>query len=227
MEENSALKNCYRAWVALSARLDGEFTDEQTSLSIDAHLLHCNLCSLRLVTATALRGQVRVGTAVPGPDLSESIMTAIRVRELQRVQRQQRAAAVDPAVAVRLVLAILAVLQTVGALIHLFGVGASWAMPAAAHLSKERAVMEIAVAVAFGTAAAKPDLVAALIPMASAVAIGLFGTAIIDTVSGATEGGFETGHTLALGGALALVVLQRSVRPRSAQPQMRSGFATR
>jgi predicted anti-sigma-YlaC factor YlaD len=229
------MESCDVVWEAASARLDGEaagsvgdgvrdeaghaLSNRLSDDVLEAHLRSCATCSAKLVFAESIRRQVRVRSAELTHDRTTEIMAALppRSRSHTSLSAARRFSGRDQLHPARLVLAIMAVFQSVGACAALLHVSPSWAAASSTHIGREHAVMELALAAALATGALHPKRAAALLPMVAVAAIGLFLLSVVDSASGATESGIESRHSLALLGAAAMVVVSRAMREHRPQ----------
>lgn len=211
--------SCERWWEAISACLDGEDPDSALPAdALDDHLRGCATCAARAALATSVRRHARVQAA----DAPHDVTAAVMARVLGSSPTTS-AEAPSPLTAARVALVVCAALQAIGALWHLIG-PATVLGTVGGHAATDHAVMEIALAVAFATAAITPARAATILPMAVVAAIGFVLAGTTDAARGLTSGGLEVGHALALLGAVALAVLTR-VTSGHRGPRRRHGAA--
>jgi predicted anti-sigma-YlaC factor YlaD len=202
------MKNpCDQIREALSARLDGEETGVPAG-ALEAHLATCRDCAGWLAGAEEVTRAVRVH-AIEAPDLTAQILAAVSADAADlssQVRRRSRRSLM------RLALGLTAVLQLAMALPILLGLGDI------AHISREAASFDIAVAVGFALAAWRPGLARAFEPVAFVLAGCLMLSSALDIMEGAARLAHETSHVAALVQAALLWGLSRDngpVLPRS------------
>jgi predicted anti-sigma-YlaC factor YlaD len=201
---------CDEVRLALSAQLDGEEPGLDPGAVRD-HLSGCAGCRSWQQGAARLAGTPALAALrdAPVPDLSGQIMAALArdtpvvappVRDEAQARRQVLRVAVAVAAAVQLALAI-------PALVSAFVSGDTGA---GLHASREMASFDVAVAVGFLLAAARPARAKAFLPVAVVLALCLAATSGIDLARGATTLSHEVGHLVALAQAGLLWALTRS-----------------
>jgi predicted anti-sigma-YlaC factor YlaD len=152
--------------------------------------------------ASAVTRAARLSAAEVVPDLTASILMA----------SPPTPQAVEALPVARIGLALVAFAQMlvgIPALLDATGV--------AVHLSREQGVWELALAIGFATAAWQPRRAAGMVPLVTALVIGLFVTGSIDTVDGSVGLLAEGHHVVALVGLALLVTSTRL----SAEPSRR------
>lgn len=214
---------CEEVRLALSALLDEEPLDE--SLGIDerdtrTHLAHCAGCQGWYAAAVRVTRAARVRPAEPVPDLTERILAAvhadpaIKAAARRGVPDKPRKTAPAPVLAshrriLRIAIAATAVAQLILAVMLLLdslGVGGV----TAAHVSRERAAFDVAVAVGFLLAARYPERARAFVPVAVVLALGLAVTSGIDVANATTTVANETSHLVTALQAALLWALGRN-----------------
>jgi predicted anti-sigma-YlaC factor YlaD len=188
---------CEDVRVALSARLDGD--DFRSPLDIDGHIAACAECRAWLAAAQSLRVP-----PIEAPDLTARILAAVAA---------DREAATDAARRIRgrilqVALVISAAVQLALAIPELF---------TAAHVGREAASFDIALAVGFALAAWRPERARAFVPVAFVLAGCLTLTSIFDIARGIAFPTHEISHAAALAQAGLLLALSR----RTASPRLR------
>jgi predicted anti-sigma-YlaC factor YlaD len=182
---------CEDVRVALSARLDGE--DFRSPLDIDGHIAACAQCRAWLAAAERLRIPV-----LEAPDLTTRILAAVAAdRESARRHRGR---------ILQVALVLSAVVQLALAVPELF-IGA--------HVGREAASFDIALAVGFALAAWRPERARAFVPVAFVLAGCLTLTSIVDIARAVAVPAHEISHVAALAQAGLLLALSRlSSAPR-------------
>jgi predicted anti-sigma-YlaC factor YlaD len=194
---------CAQMRLAISAIVDGE---EPTvgAEQVDRHLAGCPDCRGWQADAVAVNDAVhRSAAALEPPDLVERVLAAAP---------PPRRLADGPVRVLRLALGVSALAQLALALPLLFAVAGG-----GGHHGREMASFDIAVAVGFLVAAIKPAKAGALVPVAIALVLCLFATAVVDVARSTTAITQESGHLIVLLQAGALWALGRSgTRPGQA-----------
>jgi predicted anti-sigma-YlaC factor YlaD len=196
--------DCTTIREACSATLDGEPSDVPPGAIAD-HLRTCVACRGFVDDIRAVRGTLSAGD--PWPDATSLVLSAARRERHQRGPRTTvlRLGLVAVAAA-QLGIAIPALLQ-----MNHHGHGT--------HNAHEVAACDIALAVGFLFAAARPLRALGLLPLAGALSLALVVTAVVDLVNGEAVALTEAPHTLALiGTALLWLLVQPGPRPRSRTP---------
>jgi predicted anti-sigma-YlaC factor YlaD len=194
---------CEQVREALSARMDGE--DPATGQArLDAHVAGCAGCAgwleqARQVTRAVLLEPVEV------PDLTARVLAAVAVDPVAaRVTSTGRGAPRSRRTILRIAVAVAAVAQFALALPLLSG---------AAHLGREIAVFELALAAGFGFVAWRPEWARALVPVAVVLAAGLALTSVVDVVNARVNPLQETAHLAAVVQAGLVWALARTEPP--------------
>jgi predicted anti-sigma-YlaC factor YlaD len=219
---------CDEVRLALSAQLDGEEPGLDPGAVRD-HLSGCAGCRAWQESAAQLAGAPALAALreVRAPDLSAEIMRALArdapavqspardslARDEAQARRQVLRVAVAVAAAVQLALAIPALVSA-----FISHAGISGGNGIGLHASREMASFDVAVAVGFLLAAARPARAKAFLPVAVVLALCLAATSGIDLARGATTLGHEVGHLVALAQAGLLWALTRSDSAASAPP---------
>jgi predicted anti-sigma-YlaC factor YlaD len=184
----------------LSATLDGEATSLEEAAST-SHLATCAECRAWQASATSLTRSTRLRPADAVPDLTAEILAAVPVTPEP---------ALDPLPVARIGLALVAVAQLLVGQTSLLDAG-----DIATHLAREQGVWEVALAIGFATAAWQPRRAAGLVPLVTALVLGLFVTASVDAADGAVAVWSEGHHLVAVVGLTLLVAASRlSAVPR-------------
>jgi predicted anti-sigma-YlaC factor YlaD len=188
----------------MSARLDGEAPGLPAE-AVDGHLRGCPDCRAWAEAAAAVTRVARVAPAEGVPDLSAAILATAPTIVLTRLQvwlaSPWRVGLVGVAL-VQLAIAIPALL-----------LGTDPAPPAP-HLAHELSSVDLALAVGFLAAAARPARAWGMLPLVGAVVAALFVTAGVDVVDGRAAATGEVSHVLEV---LGLLFLWRLARPQTAR----------
>ncbi|MDQ1673192.1 MAG: copper transport protein [Frankiaceae bacterium] len=194
---------CDEAREALSARLDGEPTDDA---AVNRHLSSCAECPDWLSAAHAVTRRTRLSVAPQVPDLTDRIVAAVQSDRQQQVSGRKTVAQVA--------LLVVAALQLLLALPSLLG-GHDHEAPL--HVAHEMGSFNVALAVAYLIAGLQPFRAGGLLPFAGVAAGLLTVTASIDLVRHETSATEELPHLLAIVGFLLLWrLLDRSHHKSSA-----------
>jgi predicted anti-sigma-YlaC factor YlaD len=193
--------NCTRIRHAVSARLDGEDPCVAPEV-IDAHLDSCAGCRSFAEGAARMHRGVRLAPAPEVPDLTPGILAAI--------DRESGAAARTPdtQLVLRWVLVVLAVVQIAVAVPALI-LGSDAGVPV--HTARHLGSFDVAVAVGFLFAAWRPSRIPGLLPLVAALVACLFGSSILDVLSGNTAALGEAHHAIDFVGLALLWLLSRDV----------------
>jgi predicted anti-sigma-YlaC factor YlaD len=185
--------DCAQFREAVSARLDGEEPVIPTA-ELDGHLRQCAACRAFAADTTALRRAVRLAPAPVVPDLTPRVLAAIgadagseRVRTLT----------------LRIVLAVLGMVQIVLAVPGLFGADGGLAVHSARHLGS----FSLALGVGFLFAAWRPVRAAGLLPVVAVLVACLVGTSVLDVVGGRAAAFGEANHVVEVAGLVAAWLL--------------------
>ena len=186
---------------ALSARIDGEDPGLGDQV-LDDHLAGCSACAGWADDLSTLHRMVRVREAEPVPDLSAAILagTPAPPRPSRLGERISGARwALFVVALTQLVLAAPAVLlgQDPGTTVH---------------AARELGAFDVALAIGLLVAAWQPARAWGLLPVVTALALVLGGTAVLDVVRGTTAGLSEVHHLLDLAGVAFLWLVARDVR---------------
>lgn len=199
---------CAHLRVALSALADGE--DPGTDRAdVEAHLAECAECRAWREAAADATATARVRwQEAKVPDLTAPVLAAVAADRALRKQRKQTSSLVHAGV-LRWGLGLSAVAQLLLALPALI---AEPDASSAVHTGREMASFDVAVAIGFLFAAARPSWARALVPVAVALAGCLLVTSSIDVINGAAQFGHELNHLLAGVQAILLGLLARTDR---------------
>ena len=192
---------CERIRISISAALDGEAAPDPPAV-VDAHLAGCASCRRFHASALRLHREVRVAPTPEVPDLTASILHAIG-------EDTRRAADVGP---LRVVVAIMGLVQ-LGLFLPalLFGDDAGLPVHSARHLGS----FGVALGIGLVVAAWRPERVAGLLPLATALVGCLVLTSVLDVTTADVAIGSELNHAAEVVGLVALWLLGRAVpRPR-------------
>jgi predicted anti-sigma-YlaC factor YlaD len=188
----------------MSARLDGEAPGLSAD-AVEGHLRGCADCRAWAEAAALVTRVARVEPAEVVPDLSAAILATAPAIAPTRLQvwlaSPWRVGLVGVAL-VQLAIAIPALL-----------LGTDPA-PSAPHLAHELSSVDLALAVGFLAAAARPARAWGMLPLVGAVVAALFITAGVDVVDGRVAATGEVSHVLEI---LGLCFLWRLARPQVAR----------
>ena len=197
---------CEAAREAWSAQMDGEGSPVTTE-ALEAHLDNCPACTRYAAATAALHRRVRVRAAEPVPDRTAAITAAVvdelPERPAQAPMPRQRPARVRAAWA-RPALLVAALTQLALALPELlFGDDHG----AGIHVAREQGSWDVALAVALLVVVWRPSRAGGLLPFLSALAVVLFGTALLDVSQGRAPALGELHHLLDVAGIVFLWLL--------------------
>jgi hypothetical protein len=177
------MMSCASCIEVLSAARDGEASTAEHDLA----RTHCETCAPCAAFADAL-ATVDLTVTEAVPDLAPAVLAAVL---------PQPAPAEDDALLWRWGLVFVAVAQIVSAAVHLDG----------AHVARDQAAWEAALAAGFAWAAWKPARATGLLPLTAVLSVLLL------VNSGLTDGAGGLHHLLAPVGAVFLVLATRGLRP--------------
>jgi len=203
------MERCDQIREALSAWLDGEETGVPEG-ALEAHLATCRACGEWLAEVEEVT-RVMLAQASEAPDLTAPILATVRAdaqTTLASLATRRRRRSL-----MRVALGLTAVLQLAMALPILLGLGDI------AHISREAASFDIAVAVGFTLAAWRPGLARAFVPVAFVLAGCLMLSSALDILDGAARFAHETSHVAALAQAALLWGLSRNNGPLLPRPR--------
>lgn len=184
---------CDRIREELSARLDGE-PSALAETEISGHLDGCVGCTAWLDAAQQLRTLPTPAT----PDLTGSILTAVRADEARRGAQRTRA------LSTRWALALLSLVQlAISGPVLLFGHDHT----APIHVAHEVGSFDAALAIGLLLAAIKPRFAAGMLPLVAAITGMLLITAASDVVTGRTLVSSEAPHLLDVFGLMLMARL--------------------
>lgn len=183
--------DCNNCREAISAAIDGEASTVESEAST-IHLSGCAECAAWRASAEALVRATRLSPADPVPDLTAAILSGSPV-----------APTLDPLPVARVGLGLVALAQVLVGLGSLFDAG---------HLNREHGVWEVALAIGFVTAAWRPRRAAGLVPLVTALVLGLLVTASVDAAEGTVGLLAEGNHLVPVVGLALLVVSTRAPR---------------
>ncbi|MCW2505133.1 MAG: hypothetical protein JWO79_3417 [Actinomycetia bacterium] len=187
---------CAQMRIAISALLDGEEPGIPRQ-RVRGHLASCPGC--RDWQSGAQRVSTEALAQVPEPpDLTERVLAALPVAKPPLL-------GAGPLRVLRLALAVSAAAQLALAIPLLFSLASG-----GGHQGREMASFDVAVAVGFLVAAARPSRAAALVPVALALVLCLFASAAVDLARENTQLTQEAGHLVVVLQAGALWLLGRS-----------------
>jgi predicted anti-sigma-YlaC factor YlaD len=191
--------------MAISAELD----DEEPVVGQEAlarHLAGCSACRAFRTEALALRRQVRLSPALPVPDLTSQVMFAVARESSESASARQ---------GLRLGLGAIGLLQLALSLPALL-LGSDAGLPV--HQARHLGSFGVALAIGLLVAAWRPQHVAGLLPLATALVICLVGSAIADIATGHAAVSAELTHIVEVLGLVGLWLLNRA--ERSPEPEL-------
>lgn len=174
----------------ISARLDGECTDAETT-ALSAHLTGCGGCRAFAAQLATLHRAVRIRPAEAVPDLSGAILARAHPPRLGRFEWVRWALLTVALTELALALPGLVLGEDTGATVHV-----------ARHLGS----LSIALAVGMAYAAWRPERAYGLLPVGAALAACTLFTSVLDVANGRAGALGESHHMLEL---VALVLLWR------------------
>ncbi len=188
---------CAVAREIASARLDGEFFDEQELDSVDRHIEECSSCAQWVASATAIHRSLRLSASEDVPDLSAQIMMSVR-----REQLVPAAPSVLPMARLGLIAMAFAITLGVAGEIGTTG----WTNT---HTSQELLAFQLAFAGGYVAAAIRPRWAGGIAVSSVITAAVLVITAVSGVRSGETSGTIEFNHVLEVIGAVLACVVAR------------------
>ncbi|HEX5585711.1 MAG TPA: zf-HC2 domain-containing protein [Acidimicrobiia bacterium] len=211
--------SCSRFRTAISARLDGEALLEPganpsgvDAAALDAHLATCVDCRAFSVRAEQLHRTVRLAAAPEVPDLTPRILSAIAAeRDAGLAPSTNGAPQGNEERALRIVLVAIGLLQIAIALPALI-LGDDANLPV--HIARHLGSFDVALGVGFLVAAWKPQRIAGVLPVVTALVLCLVGSSLLDVLSGATGAGAEAHHATDIAGLVVLWLLSRTAIAR-------------
>jgi len=87
------------------------------------------------------------------------------------------------------------------------------------HIARHLGSFDVALGVGFLVAAWKPQRIAGILPIVTALVLCLVGSSLLDVLSGATGAGAESHHATDIAGLVVLWLLSRSAVARSGEPR--------
>lgn len=168
--------------------------------AVARHLASCAECTAWLRSAEALHGAIRVGSAPAVPDQTKAILARAGDDARQAELRPWQGA-----------LAAVGVLQLVFALPVLV---ASASSSSAAHTAHELGSWDVALAIGFLFAAARPARAWGLLPLVGALVGCMVATTALDVVAGRAALMAESPHVLEAMGLAFVWMLARMTRRR-------------
>jgi len=192
---------------AISADLDGERLPVGRD-ALERHLAGCAACRAYQASAADLRRRTRVEPAPPVPNLTSRVLFSIA---------RERAEPPSTVQGLRLGVATIGLVQLALSLPALvFGSDAGISIHQARHLGS----FGVAVAVGLLVAAWRPERVAGLLPLMTALVVCLAASAVVDVTTGHSTPTSELTHVVELLGLLGLWLLHRA--EREPQVELRS-----
>jgi predicted anti-sigma-YlaC factor YlaD len=193
--------SCSRIRHAVSARLDGEDPGVAPAV-IEAHLDSCAACRSFADGAARMHRSARLTPAPDVPDLTPGILAAIGSEAPVSTR------GTDTTLALRWVLALLALVQ-IGVAVPALILGSDAGVPV--HTARHLGSFDVAVAVGFLFAAWRPSRIPGLLPVVAALVACLFGSSVLDVLSGNTAALGEAHHGIDFVGLAVLWLLSRDV----------------
>ena len=183
--------------MAISAELDGE-EPAVPRATVAQHLAGCASCREFHAEARALQRQVRLSSAPAVPDLTSQVMFALaRERSEPAVARQ----------GLRLGLGVIGLIQ-LGLSLPALLLGSDAGLPV--HQARHLGSFGVALAVGLLVAAWRPERIAGLLPLATALVVCLVGSAIADVATGHAAATSELTHIVEVLGLIGLWLLDRA-----------------
>lgn len=198
---------CSRIQTAISADLDGEGLPVPRE-ELAQHLGGCPACRAFQASAQALQRRTRVQAAPDVPDLTGRVLAAVRVDPPQPASATQ---------GLRLGVAVLGLLQ-LGLSMPALLLGTDAGLPV--HTARHLGSFGVALAVGLLVAAWRPERIAGLLPLATALVVCLLASSILDMTTGHASTGGEVSHAVEVLGLVGLWLLARAPtsRPASLSP---------
>jgi predicted anti-sigma-YlaC factor YlaD len=206
--------HCDDIRIALSAQLDAE-DPGLPATAVDEHRVSCAGCQAWAADARSLHRVIRVRPAEHVPDLTTSILAAAAPAPGNPTR-------VQPVSTWRWGLFVVALTQlVVAAPALLLGEDAG----ATVHVARELGSFDVALAVGLLVAAWQPARAWGLIPAASALALVMGATAVLDVLHGRASGLGEAHHVLDLAGITFLWLVAREGHPREPRATRRAHWS--
>jgi len=194
---------CDQVQEAISAVLDQE-RPEIDATTVDLHLGDCATCRAFADGAAALHRRIRVRAADPVPNLAVPILDAVPLH----AEEAEPAWWASRTRWVRIGLLLVAAIQLVMAVPALF---MSSEHGASVHLTRELDSWDVALAAAWIAAVLRPSRAVGLLPFATAFAVVMVGTSVLDVAGGHQAPLDEVHHLLHFAGLTCTWLLARSV----------------
>jgi predicted anti-sigma-YlaC factor YlaD len=191
--------SCTRIRHAVSARLDGEDPGLDAA-TIDAHLEGCAACRSFANAAARIHRAGRLEAAPRVVDLTPRILAAIGP------ESPIPARSADTQLALRWILVVLALVQ-IGVAVPALVLGSDAGVPV--HTARHLGSFDVAVAVGFLFAAWRPSRIPGLLPVVAALVACLFGSSLLDVLSGNAAALGEAHHAIDFVGLAVLWLLSR------------------
>ena len=180
---------CDQSRDLLSARLDGEATDDEVAV-LERHLASCPSCSAFASDLATVDRLTRLTPAEPVPDLTASILAA----HAPNPRREAARWSLVVVATAQLLLALPSLLVSTGSTVHTTRELGSWS---------------VALAVGLLVAAWQPERARGMLPLGVVLAGVLALGALIDVAAGTTAGAGESAHLLEIAGVGLLWLLAR------------------
>ncbi len=203
--------SCFEIRVSVSAQLDGE----QPTLSepmVTDHLAACTKCRLWSADVTSLHRGLRVQEAPTEPDRTEAILAALPTRGPVHDERVRL---------LRLVTAVIAMVQLVASIPLLFGTDHEMH----GHLARHVGAFSVALAVGLLIVAWRPERARGTLPILAVMVVGLVWSCLGDLLAGHPLPGSAIAHAADVAGLATVWFLSRlwhepSTTPRDRRPAL-------
>jgi predicted anti-sigma-YlaC factor YlaD len=195
---------CSQIQMAISADLDGE-TLPIPREALGRHLDRCAACRQFQAGAVTLQRRTRVQPAPAVPDLTPRVLAAIGAERRPGANQ-----------GLRLAVALIGLLQ-LGLSLPALLLGTDAGLPV--HTARHLGSFGVALAVGLLVAAWRPERVAGLLPLATALVVCLVGSSIVNITTGHASAGGELSHAVEVVGLLGLWLLARTPTPGPARLQ--------
>jgi predicted anti-sigma-YlaC factor YlaD len=201
--------NCTQCKEALSARLDGEESEEERG-AIDAHLATCAACCRFADDAARITRLARTAVATEEPDLVEAVLAAApRSRRPQLIT------------ALRVLLGLVGLAQAGVALVGMLSAhtsdpgvqGVVLQGTSVAHFAHESAAWNLALGVGFLWVAWRSSRTSGMVPTLTTFVAVLTVLVVVDASAGGVDVARFLGHGLVVLGLILVIVLDRLPKP--------------
>jgi predicted anti-sigma-YlaC factor YlaD len=186
---------CSQVQTAISADLDGEALPIPRE-ALTRHLSQCLSCRQFRAAGLRLQQRTRVRPAPLVPDLTGRVLSAIAAEPHPGATQ-----------GLRLGVALIGLLQ-LGLSLPALLLGSDAGLPV--HTARHLGSFGVALAVGLLVAAWRPERIAGLLPLATALVVCLVGSSIVDVTTGHASASGELSHAVEVIGLLGLWLLARS-----------------